>query len=105
MPSAEIDRHVPDIEITLDDKIKQVSDAYTTIQNNYKNAKETAKNASVSEEGKQAMQTFEDTYGHRIKDLEDVDFSTLSEEEIDNLMSELREIVTAIRSTNDALSF
>ena len=76
--SAEIDRHVPDVEVTLEDKIKQVTDAYTTIQN---------------------------TYGDRIKELEEVDFSTLSEDEIDNLMSELREMVTAIRSTNDMLSF
>lgn len=102
---AEIDRHVPEIEVTLDDKIKQVSDAYTTIQNNYKKAKETLENASASEEGKQAMQNFEDTYGDRIKELEEVDFSTFSEDEIDNLMSELREMVTSIRNANDMLSF
>lgn len=102
---AEIDRHVPEIEVTLDDKIKQVSDAYTTIQNNYKKAKETLENTSASEEGKQAMQNFEDTYGDRIKELEEVDFSTFSEDEIDNLMSELREMVTSIRNANDMLSF
>ena len=103
--SAEIDRHVPDVEVTLEDKIKQVTDAYTTIQNSYKKAKEAAASTSASEEGKQAVQNFEDTYGDRIKELEEIDFSTLSEDEIDNLMSELREMVTAIRSTNDMLSF
>ena len=89
----------------MEDKIKQVTDAYTTIQNSYKKAKEAAESTSASEEGKQAVQNFEDTYGDRIKELEEIDFSTLSEDEIDNLMSELREMVTAIRSTNDMLSF
>ena len=101
---AEIDRHVPDINVTLEDKIKQVSDAYSTIQNNYQKVKEAAESTSITDEGKQAAQNFEDTYGDRIKELEEMDFSTLSEEEIDNLMSELREMVTAIRSTNDVVS-
>ncbi|MDE7479515.1 MAG: hypothetical protein K2M91_16525 [Lachnospiraceae bacterium] len=100
----EFDRHVPDKTFTLEDKVKQVSDAYTAIQNNYQQIQEMIEDPSADLKHKQAALNFEDTYSDRIEELGEMNFSNLSEEEIDTLMSELREMVTAAREVNNALS-
>lgn len=101
---SEFDRHVPETTITMEDKVKQAVDAYATIQNSYRQIQETIEDTSADQKHRQAAGQFDDTYSDRIEELGKMDFSSLSEAEIDNLLAELRDMVTAARETNDLLS-
>lgn len=98
----EFDRHVPETTVTLEDKVKQVSDAYAAIQANYGQIQKAIEDTSAIRESRQAAQRFADAYSDRIEELGKMDFSSLGEDEIDDLMSELRSMVTAAREVNNA---
>ena len=102
---AEIRHLVPDTEFTIEKLIEGTQKLCDSVQDSYSTMLELAGADDASEKGIKATKAVEEKHGERIKELSEIDFSVLSENELEDYMSEMSSLITAIREARDALTF
>lgn len=101
---AGINELVPQTEVTLDSKRESAADMCSFLQSSYKKMQELAAAEDAAPDGIKAAKKVEEKYSERLNKLFTLDFSTMSENEIDALLIEMTDLITAIREARDALS-
>ncbi len=101
----EINHLVPETEYSIEMRIKGAQNLCASVQDSYSTMLELASADDASEKGIKAAKAVEEKHGERIKELSEIDFSALSENELEDYMSEMSSLITAIREARDALTF
>lgn len=94
----------PVTEITVERLIDGTQSLCNAVQDSYSKMLELASAEDASEKGKKAAVEVQEKYGERIKELSEMDFSGLSESELEDYMHELSDLITVIREARDALT-
>lgn len=94
----------PTTEISLESLISGTQNLCDAVLDSYSTMLELASADDAKEKGIKAAKKVEEKYGERIKELSEMDFSTLSENELREYMHELSNLITAIREARDALT-
>lgn len=99
-----INHLAPNTEITLETKIENADDMRSFLQSSYTKMQELASADDASPDGKKAAKAVEEQYADRLTELFALDFSTMSEDEIDSYLIEMTNLITVIREARDALT-
>jgi len=91
----------PSKEITHEERVKNVTNALSTIQSLYEKMQTSAAQNNAPKKAIKNAAKVEKQYGERIKELTALSLTDLSDDELKELSFELSEIVSAIRSVND----
>lgn len=95
----------PVTEFTLENQIKGVQNTYQNVCDSYAKLQELANTENASKKGRKTAIKVEKNYAERIEELEEIDFSQLTTDELLSLSIELTDMITAIREAKDALTF
>lgn len=101
---AGINELVPQTEATLESKRESAADMRSFLQSSYEKMQELADAEGASLDGVKAAKNVEEKYAERLDELFSLDFSTMSENEIDALLIEMTNLITPIREARDALT-
>lgn len=101
---AEINQLVPNTEVTLESKIENAVSMCSFLQNSYAKMQELSAADNATPDGVKAAKKVEEQYSDRISELSTLDFSSMSEDELDSYIIEMTNLITVIREARDALT-
>ncbi len=91
-------------EYTLEELTDQTADFRDYIVNFYQQMQELAEDDESYDAGKELAKEVEEQYGERISELADIDFTGMTEDELNEYLNEFASLTTAIREAKDALT-
>lgn len=106
-PGTEISKSIamepltPSREPSHEERVKNVTNAFSTIQSLYEKMQTSATQKNAPFKAVKNAAKVEKKYGSRIMEISTLSFADLSDEELKNLSFELSEIISAVRSVND----